>query len=357
MIQYDEVKQLLEGADDHTLTMYVTTDNAVQGNQGSHPGWQTFVKKALRELDREQGKTDAWSDVRRRAESFFEDLQPTSKGYAAIFTQSDQFTFELPMQVDEYAEFGKPNVLPLLWAMDEYEPYLVVMVDTEKAYIIIGYLGNAEFRPETTLHVDFGTEDFGSKDIRVATQTGEYVVRGSPVDEFQDFVKEHESQLYRKLADEIPGVMSKYKARRLVLAGNEQSGHAVKKYLPELIANQVVTIKGMPNHYNPQQILADLQDAALAFERQDEIKLVGQVIDFAKAGGRGALGWQAVRNALEMRQVDLLILPWPVPDDAQATELILKTFASGGKVELVHGEAAASVGGEGGVAAQLYYAL
>ena len=71
----------------------------------------------------------------------------------------------------------------------------------------------------------------------------------------------------------------------------------------------------------------------------------------------GAAGWLAVHKALEMQQVELLILPWPVPDDSQATDMVLKTFASGGMVELVHEEAAATLGGAGGVAARLYYAL
>jgi hypothetical protein len=45
-------------------------------------------------------------------------------------------------------------------------------------------------------------------------------------------------------------------------------------------------------------------------------------------------------------------------DDADlAAELPLRTFASGGSVELVHGEAADRLNQEGGLAARLYYAL
>jgi hypothetical protein len=359
MIQLDEVKTLLTQADEHTLSIYVTTDNSVQENQSTNPAWRTFVKDALRELDGDEGKgeTGIWPTVRDRAEIFFRDYEPSGKGLAAIFTATDQYTFELPMHVDRYAAFDKPNVLPLLWAIDEYEPYIISMVDTEKAYFLVAYLGTARFQPEATIHIDFGAEHFGSKDGRVAHQTGDYVTRGSPVDEFQDFVDEHVAQLYRKVAEEIPQLMEKYKARRLILAGSEQSTHGVQKYLPKAVADQVVALKAIPMRYKPHEILAEVQADALAFERKDEEQLVQDVIDFAKSGGRGAIGWTAVHKALEMRQVELLILPWPVPDDSQATDLTLRTFASGGSVELVHDDAAGSLGGAGGVAARLYYAL
>jgi peptide subunit release factor 1 (eRF1) len=199
--------------------------------------------------------------------------------------------------------------------------------------------------------------EYGSRDGRAPADTIEHAARGSARDRFNDFVDEHVAQLYRKVAEQAPALMAKHKVRRLVLAGNENSARAVQKLVPEAIASQVVVVKAVPMRYSPYEVLQEVQADALAFERQEEVQLVTQVIDFAKSGGRGALGWKAVREALEMQRVELLILPWPVPDDSQATELILKTFASGGKIELVHGEAAAAVGGEGGVAVRLYYAL
>jgi hypothetical protein len=44
-------------------------------------------------------------------------------------------------------------------------------------------------------------------------------------------------------------------------------------------------------------------------------------------------------------------------DDALAQELPYRVFASGGEVEFVHGEAAARLNAEGGLAARLYYTI
>ena len=58
-----------------------------------------------------------------------------------------------------------------------------------------------------------------------------------------------------------------------------------------------------------------------------------------------------------MQRVELLVMPYPMDDADLAAELPLHTFASGGSVELVHGEAADRLNQEGGLAARLYYAL
>ena len=317
MIQLNEVKELLERADDETLTIYVTTDNALQENQSDHPAWHTFVKNALRDMDKTygEGETGAWPDVRDRAKAFFDDFHPSGKGFAAIFTQSDLHTFELPFQIDAYAAFDKPNILPLLWVMDEYEPYVIVMVDHEKAYFLIAYLGVAQFQKAETLHIDFGAQIAGENATRVATQTGEKVTRGSVRDEYQDFIDEHVARLHRDVAEKAAELLKEHRARRLVLAGNEDAAHAVEKYFPESLSGKLVMVKAIPMRYTEPEILNEVQDSALEFERQEEMKLVQEVINLAKAGGRGALGWEAVREALEQKRVELLILPWPVPDE------------------------------------------
>ena len=163
--------------------------------------------------------------------------------------------------------------------------------------------------------------------------------------------------MFRDVVAHLQKLMDKHQARRIILGGNEQSAYHVRNLMPEKMANAVVAVLPIPILAYPRDWGEQVQSAALEYERQEEIKLVQEVIDLAKAGGRGALGWEAVRKALQMQQVELLILPWPVVDEAQATDLTLKTFASSGKIELVHGEAAQLLGGEGGLAARLYYAL
>jgi peptide subunit release factor 1 (eRF1) len=137
----------------------------------------------------------------------------------------------------------------------------------------------------------------------------------------------------------------------------EESTHAVKNFMPETLAQRVVALLPASLRANPQEITEIAQSRALEYEREQELELVNQVIDFARSGGRGVLGPKAVMEALDMQRVDLLIMPWPMDDPYLAAELPLRAFASGGNVELVHGEAADRLKQEGGLAARLYYSM
>lgn len=359
MIEMDAVKELLQQADESTLTLYINVDPHSSENVSAKPGWKKWAKNALRDVGGEvnQEHQEVWASIKSRTEQFLGEYQAQNKSLGLIVGDSFERSFDIPFTVENQVSFGKPNVMPLLWALDEYEPYLIVLVDQNQARFFISYLGSAEFQPGTTLNLDFGADHFGDKAVRVATQTGEYVSRGSVRDEFADFVDEHVAQLHRKVVDQIKTLSDKHQVRRIILGGNEQAAHHVRSLMPDKLAESVVAVLPIPIHTDTQEMIERVQPTALEHERQEEIKLVQEIVDLAKAGGRGALGWEAVRKALQMQQVELLILPWPVVDESQATDLTLKTFASNGKIELVHGEAAQLLGGEGGLAARLYYAL
>lgn len=100
-------------------------------------------------------------------------------------------------------------------------------------------------------------------------------------------------------------------------------------------------------------------DPATKYERAEEMALVEQVIGFAKSGGRGALGEEAVREAFTMQQVEKLIIPFPLDDDNRELvwELSTEALESGAAIEVVHGAPAAKLSHEAHVAARLYYAI
>jgi len=354
MIQLDEVKQLLQEAGDNTLTMVMTVDPRSSENIDSRPGWRIWVKNTLRDITNTmgEGETGVWPEVRARTEQLLDGYQPSGKGLALLVSPSFERIFDLPFPIANDASFGKPNVMPLLWALDEYEPYLIALVDQTEARFFLSYLGEIGFQDTVEINLNIGE---GPQ--HTAMPSSHSVARGSQKDEVQDRQDEHIAGLYRDVVPHLQKLMDKHKAHRIILGGNEQAAHHVRNLMPEKMAEAVVAILPIPILTYPREWNDQVQSAALEHERKREINLVQEVIDLAKSGGRGALGWEAVRQALQMQRVEVLLLPWPVVDEAQATELALRTFASSGKIELVHDEAAALLGGEGGLGARLYYAL
>lgn len=367
MIDFADIKQMVTQTDEHTLTLYLNVDNAIDENQAENPAWRIWKKNKLNELDSfGKSQTESWGSIRQRTERFFENYQPTSKGLVFFAGADYQQVFELPMATENQGWFGRAQIAPLLWLLDEYEPYLIVLVDQEKARFLVAQLGSIEFREG--MEVDLEGYDFVERKGSFVEQTftanttpgGDHgaIHGGAGRDDFEDMLDEHRTRMYRQVASAIETYVNQRHLRRYIIGGSEQAAHAVHNLLPQKLADACVAIMNIPMRLSTNEILEQVHPKAIEHERQEEMHIVQETIDFAKAGGRGALGMKAVMDALAMQRVELLILPWSsVEGEGMNTDLPLRVFASGGSVELVHGEAADLLKREGGIAARLYYAL
>lgn len=360
LIDLDEVKSVIAHDDEKTLTLYLNVDNATPENQANPPAWRIWVKNVLRDLlaRLDDGQARAWPFIRDWVQNYLEHYQPTSKGLLIFAGSSFQHAYELPVPFENTVAFGKPNVGPLLWALDEFEPYLVALVDQEKARFFTSYLGSTDF--QQGMEIDLDEYDFAQKTLMPSASAvtgGHGITQGSNREAFEDMVSEHRARFYREVIEAIEKLMQRHHIRRLILGGSEEAAHAVKNLMPDKLKEQVVNVVNVPMRYTTQQIFEHVQPYALNYERDLEMDLVNQVIDFAKARGRGALGRKAVEEAMEMQRVELLILPWPTDDAEFANELAFRALQLNSEIELVHGAAAARLNQEGGLAARLYYAL
>ncbi len=362
MMDLQEVKVILDS--EETLSLYLNVNNAVPENQADTPAWRIELKNALQRLEADvtQNQREVWTAVKNRVENYFEMYKPQSKGLVLFVTSDAEQVYELPVSVENEAAFGKPLVAPLIWQMDEYEPYLVVMVDQEEAHFYHSYLGQTDF--EEAMEIDLEEYDFGQKTLMPATSAvmgGHPLTQGSHRDEFDDTLNEHRARFYRDVVETTAKLISAEHVQRIILGGSERSAHAVHNEMDDQLRKQVVMVKSIPMRYTPTEIFAQIQEESLDYERERELKLVNEVVDFAKSRGRGALGHEAVEQALTMQQVELLVMSWPPEDDnalEAANAILRRVVALNSKVELVHGAPAMKLNEEGnGIAARLYYAL
>jgi hypothetical protein len=361
MIDLAGIKAMVAQTDEHTLTFYLNVDNTTPENQAQIPAWRIFAKNKLFEFEAAaKSQMQGWDALRNSVKEFLAQYNPTSKGLALFAWNGALQTIELPFALENQATFGNPQIAPLLWVLDEYQPYLIVLVDQEKARFFVAQLGSVGFREG--VEVDLEGYDFVERTTAANPTPGQAgggaVHGGSGRDDHEAMLDEHRARMYRQVAAGIEDYASRQQIRRVFLGGSEPSAHAVKNLLPPKLQEVIAAVLPIPLRLNQQEILDMVQPKAIDYERQEEMKIVQEVIDFAKAGGRGALGMKQVVDALTMQRVELLILPWSnVDDEGVRPDLPLRAFASGGSVELVHGDAAALLKREGGIAARLYYAL
>lgn len=361
MFQINDIKDVLSQATGQTLSLYLNVDNATQENQADQPAWRIWLKDILNSMSSAIGKEqkDTWSQVVEHLETYLEDYQPTSKGLALFVTPENGVqAFELPFPFENHMSYGKPQVMPLLWAIDEYEPYIVALVDQEEARFFTSYLGAIGFQESVERSEDIA--EWRDRTIMSNPAPGVdhgAVHGGSGRDDFEKRMDAQRERLYRDAADHIERLMRKYGAERLILAGAEQAAHGVLNVLPERLKSGVSGIVPAPLYETPQQIFDRVLPVAQDFERKQEIELVKQVMDMANAGGRGALGRKAVNEAMDMQRVELLIMAWPSADEAASIEMAIRALGLNSKIELVHGEAADLLQPNEGIAARLYYTL
>jgi release factor family 10 len=356
MFQLQNVKELTRWNHDSTLSLYLNVNPAVAENQAAHPAWHTWAKNALRNLEKglQPEQAAVWSSIRARVERYLDELMPNSKALALFFASESERIYELTFPVENRAAFGKPLLTPLLSAMDEYRAYLVVMVDHEKAHFITAYLGGADHQETAKLELD--TSDWTHKSFQSTSNYASKTVQSNAHDDYEQRVELYQERFHEEVAKRAAELMNEYDARYIVIGGDEQAAHAVHRHIPDKTAQAVIGVKALPMRYSPHEVLQHVLPLVRDYERQQEMELVEQVINMAKAGGRASVGREAVLHSVDQQRVELLIAPWPMPDEHLAQELPFRVLTSGGEIELVHGAAAERLMAEGGLAARLYYA-
>lgn len=357
MLKLTDVNRVLsQSGADKTLSLYVQVDPALLENNARTPGWRIWLKNSLRELRAGNADPDL-ADLIGRADHFFTNLRPECKSIAAFFTPKGEevLRLQVPIVAPE-CHFGRPAVASLLWLLDEYEPYVVALVDSEKARFFVANLGRAGLGD--TRFNEVREYDFPRKTMPTTGRgQGGYTQGGNNRDAFAATLEDFERRFYRDIAEQCGNLLEETGAERILFGGIEESARGVIEQLPDAVSKAVIGFVPAPMYLGDQATWNQMMPRALEFEREHERQLVDEVIDLAKAGGRGALGIPTVLECLKNKQVELLLVPWPLQDVDLRLRLPELAMASSARIELIAGSAAERVQQEGGLAARLYYGI
>lgn len=351
MLRIADLQQIVSQFPPPVLSLYLHVSAGEALNQAATPGWRVQAKNTLRDLEASVGdhQRSLWQGLRHRAEAYLEDYIPRSRGLALFVGENGLEAYALSVPVETHAAFGDVLIAPLYWQMDEYERYVVALVDQQQARLLTAWLGMASEADH--LRVDLDEYDFGQK-TGLPSASGR--TQASYREAFDAMLDEHRARFYRDVIEHIITLAAVSDAERIVLGGSD-AVHDLRAHLPEALAKRVVAVLPIPLRATPHEISAAIRPAAYAREREQEAELVQQVIDLAKAGGRAVLGRKAVLEALEAQRVETLIVSWPLTEPALQHSLAKLALRSNATLEMVHGEAAGRLNAEGGLAARLYY--
>ncbi|MBI3287084.1 MAG: hypothetical protein HYZ68_03455 [Chloroflexi bacterium] len=318
MLQVHDLSDLIESDRQDVLSVSLDVDPTQPEHQALVPAYRIWLRNTLRGLL--EGLT---KDVRRvagkvaeRVLEYVEANRPRGRGLVLLAAPDLWREYLLPFPVPNRVHYGRPDVVPLLWALDEYEPYAILAVYRDHARLLLAYLGRTTVVEEEALELD--TSDWRFKAGRQPTFTQKMGIgasRGAQRDTFESRVEAQVYRFWQGAAEATAELLGARGVERLIIGGSEGAANAVRDLLPQPARGRVVSMVPLPAYADLAEIQRRTLPAALAEERRREAELVAAVLERAASQTGAVVGVVDTLYALMQGQVMTLVVDRDVEDN------------------------------------------
>ena len=329
------------------LTTYVDIDPINPKNRRERPAWMIELKNELKGLvsnpeydeTRRQAVQEQWARVEDRVMDYLRDPRRDGRSSVLFADRSDFVSVDLPVPVETRMYYGLPQIRHLLFALDQFKKYLVILLSGDELRVVEVFLT----RTTSEMHFETGHElarRFGRKSETRARERRD---------------AEYERRFIREVADSINAYfMNDPDFERIVLGGNSKQAHAVNNALHPAVRECVVSIEPIEFRLPNAEIAGHVKTLAQGYELEHDFDVVDDLLMRFNRGGTAVIERQSVQRALERGNVKSLVIPYPVDRD-KFDSLIVDATTNGSDIEFVYGEAAHKLKELGGIGATLYY--
>lgn len=306
-------------------------------------GQRTHVDTFLRNSFDEQGRSltvQARTGFERAAERISQYIgeAPKSAKALAIFASItgnlfEAFPFDVPLERPSIHVDAVPHLYPLAQINDQFPRYAALLLDTNSADLYVFALGATKRRESVQGEKTRRTSMGGWSQARYQRRA-------------DNFHKQH----IKEVVDLLEKVVAAERLNHVVIACDDAARPFLMAQLPKHLAEKVidmgsVDIKSLPEH----QFLAETMAALRQADAKTDAEQVQRMLDAWRAGGLGVAGIEPTLRALEMRQVEeLLIAARPDRIAGPANDLVAKAQQNSARIRFIEDEGLlADVGGVG----------
>ncbi len=158
---------------------------------------------------------------------------------------------------------------------------------------------------------------------------------------YQRHVDMQDKRFAREAAEAIGRLVAREKPATVILAGDERIVPILEGELDEPVRALVDHVARMEMRSSPDEVAAEVAPVLSALEAAQDQELADRVVGEARARDMGVLGVNRTMEALEMGQVDELVIDETAPlDEELRAELIRQASLTDARVEVVHDHAA-----------------
>jgi len=307
-------------------------------------GQRTHVDTFLRNSFDEQARSltgNARASFERSVErisQYIGNQAPKSAKGLAIFasTAEDLFEaipFDVPIERSSMHLDAVPHLYPLAQINDQYPRYAALLLDTNSADLYVFALGATKRRESVQGEKTRRTSMGGWSQARYQRRAN-------------NFHKQH----IKEVVDLLGKVVADERLNHIVIACDQVARPFLMEQLPKHLAEKVidmmnVDVKSPPEH----EFLAETMAALRQADAKTDAEQVRRMLDAWRAGGLAVAGIEATLRALEMRQVEeLLITAKPDRVAGPVDELVAKAQQNSARIRFIEDDALLDdVGGVG----------
>jgi peptide subunit release factor 1 (eRF1) len=307
---------------------------------------ETFLRNRVDEHARSlKGDERArFSRAAERIQQYINEETPTSSRALAIFASTSGDLFEaipLDVPIDQSSLHldSVPHLYPLARVNDQYPRYAALLVDTNSARLFVFALG-AKTRQESVQNQKTRRSQMG----------------GWAQARYQRHADNFHKQHIKEVVDLLEKVVARERLNHIVIACDDVAKPfltAELKHLAEKVIDMVrVDLKSTPEH----EVLKETMDALREDDARGDAEHVQRMLDAWRAGGLAVAGIEATMRALDMRQVEeLLIAARPDRVAGPANTLVSKAQQNSARIRFVENDKL--LGDVGGVGALLRFKI
>lgn len=328
------------------LSAYINIDTTDPANNKEHSAWKIALKDEEKKLKKllnpeefkRRSSLKKWDNVEEMATDYLQRHKITGRSVVLFSNLTDVIAIDMPVPCKTRLYYGFPQVQQLLFAIDQYKKYLVILPSGFNARFIEVFLTRS------------------TKDIVIKTDIEHFHHFGRTANtiahERRDLEFEH--RFSKEIAEYINTYFLKNQdISRIIFGGNQKEAHAIKKHMHPKIQELIVAMIPIDFKLSHTEVAKIIQPIAINYEEQHDLSVVANL---ESNYYESAKGLEAVEKAFSLGDVRELFISYPMDSDI-FNEIILEATLNGSKIEFVYGKAAEELNKFGGIGAILYYSL
>jgi len=302
--------------------------------QNGRENYEAFVRKAFSDrakgLAAESPERVSFDQDHERIRAYLvHEVNRSSQGLA-VFACAGAGLFDavqMDVPIDQHWLFigSVPHLYPLARIIENYPRYAAVLLDTNRAQIFVFGLGATERTETVTNAKTRRTSKGGWSQARYQRRADNVHIH---------HVKEVIDTLDRLVRDED--------LQHLVVAGEDVALNIFRDQLPKELAARLVDMSIWDRTAAEADILASSLEALREKDAETDAETVAELLGAWRSGGLGVAGPEATLSALQLGQVDELVIAaapdalkavQKLPDDAAPGAVVADTSAPQGAVD------------------------